>query len=161
MHDQCSSRPARGSRTRSIIVALGLVATAGSGLAGCAKADLVVANLEVTDYTADTLTYEFAVENIDYGDKGFVYPGSIDGRVGFDAYCSSDGIEKDGPSAGYDSVRIVNPTLLPGELQDWKYTSTVKIDIEAWPYLLVTVDPEDAVIEYDEKNNSMAVRIEP
>jgi len=148
-------------KTASIMTSLALAAVAGSGMTGCSKADLVVADLRVTDYSSNTITYEFAVENVDYGETSFAYPGSIDGRIGFDAYCSSDGIEKDGPAAGYDSVRIINPTLLPGEQQDWRYTATCEVDADAWPYLLVTVDPEDAVIEYDERNNAMAVRIEP
>ncbi|MHC5115295.1 MAG: CARDB domain-containing protein [Planctomycetota bacterium] len=147
--------------TLAIRNVLGLAAVIGGGLAGCSKADLTVTDLTVTDYTSNTISYEFAVENIDYGETAFAYPGSIDGRIRFEAVCSSDGIAKDGPAAGYDSVKIVNPTLLPGEQQPWRYTARCDVDTETYPYLLVTVDPDDRVVEYDEKNNSMAAQIEP
>ncbi|MBU1169326.1 MAG: hypothetical protein KKD44_07155 [Proteobacteria bacterium] len=126
--------------------------------------DLVVTALEVTAWTDNSISYSYTITNV--GDA----PANLDGptdenydNVSVQAFLSSDtvfnnsgDIPAGGTIVGYSPLG----ELAPGASMSGTFGSTVTVDSESTPYLVLMVDWGARIDESDENNNTLAATIQ-
>lgn len=132
-------------------------------LAGCARPDLIIRDLQVQK-PADSadpydVRYEFVVENRDYGGNVFIRPTAARGEIYAQSYLSSDGTAKDGAPAGGLVVVPDGEFLSVGGQKSVTFGANVQLEREH-PFLLVTVASQSQT-EYTTANNSLSRLIDP
>ena len=132
-------------------------------LAGCARPDLIIRDLEVNKYAdpADPLTvlYRFVVENRDYSGNLFVRPTPARGEIYVQSFLSSDGVAKDGAAAGGFVLVPQGESLPVGGRKNGSFGGIVTLKRET-PFLIATVGSRSQS-EYNTANNSMSRLIDP
>jgi len=126
--------------------------------------DLVVTDLAVTSYTANSIAYSYTVANVGDAQANLEGPTPSDfDNVGVQAYLSADQIfanAGDIPAGG--TVLGMSPLdpLPPGGTFSGSFSCTQTVDPTTHPYLVLKVDWGQVVDESDETNNTLAALIE-
>lgn len=118
--------------------------------------DLIVTNVQVLDYTSNSIQYSYTISNI-----GSVAANKAD--IAVQAYVSADTVINGGDAAAGGSLLDISGQLLPGESVNGSFSSGVvggTVHPEtATQYLLIMVDNGNQVAEQNENNNLGYVQI--